>query len=87
MFLFEFDQAKSQANLSKHGIDFNDAQKIWGDPDLVEVNAKSDDEPRSLVIGCIDQKHWSAVITYRGEQIRIISVRRSRQSEVALYES
>lgn len=87
MLLFEFDEAKSQANLSKHGIDFNDAQQIWEDPGLVEISAKSDDEPRSLVIGRIDQKHWSAVITYRGEQIRIISVRRSRQSEVALYES
>lgn len=87
MFLFEFDEAKSQANLSKHGIDFNTARKIWEDPDLIEVSARSDDEPRSLVIGRIDQRLWSAVITYRGDQIRIISVRRSRQSEVALYES
>ena len=87
MFLFEFDEAKSQANLSKHGIDFNTARKIWEDPDLIEVSARSDDGPRSLVIGRIDQRLWSAVITYRGDQIRIISVRRSRQSEVALYES
>ncbi len=87
MFLFEFDETKSQANLSKHGIDFTDAQKIWEDPGLVEISAKSEDEPRSLVIGQMNQKLWSAVITYRDEQIRIISVRRSRQSEVALYES
>jgi uncharacterized DUF497 family protein len=39
------------------------------------------------MIGCIDNKHWSAVITYRESNIRIISVRRSRKSEVKLYES
>ena len=44
------------------------------------------DEPRYLVIGRIAAKHWSAVITYRSESIRIISVRRSRPEEVALYE-
>ena len=87
MFLFEIDEAKSQANLSKHGIDINSARKIWEDPDLIEVSVRSNDESRSLVIGRVDQKHWSAVITYHGDQIRIISVRRSRQSEVALYES
>lgn len=84
---FEFDAEKSQANLQKHGIDFHDAQILWEDQDLLEVRAKSDDEPRYLVIGLIGYKHWSAVITYRGEKIRIISARRSRKSEVELYES
>jgi uncharacterized protein len=87
MYSFEFDQTKSDANFAKHGIDFDRAQRIWEDANFVEIKANSEDEPRWLVIGCIDQKHWSAVITYRGEKIRIISVRRSRQSEVALYES
>ena len=36
--------------------------------------------------GRIGSKHWSAVITYRGSNIRIISVRRSRATEVELYE-
>ncbi|WP_036549754.1 BrnT family toxin [Nitrincola lacisaponensis] len=85
--MFEFDDEKSQANLYKHGIDFHDAQVLWQDQDLLEIQAKSDDEPRYLVIGLIDDKHWSAVITYRGEKIRIISVRRSRNREVELYES
>lgn len=84
---FEFDPAKSRANLEKHGIDFEQAQRIWCDPGMVEIAAKLTDEPRSLVIACLDQKHWSAVITYRGDRIRLISVRRSRPSEVALYES
>ena len=87
MLTFEFDAAKSQANLAKHGIDFIQAQRIWDDPDFVEVNAKSVDEPRALVIGRVDRKYWSAVITYRDGNIRLISARRSRQTEVALYES
>lgn len=87
MNMFEFDDEKSQANFHKHGIDFHDAQVLWQYQDLLEIQAKSDDEPRYLVIGLIDDKHWSAVITYRGEKIRIISVRRSRNREVELYES
>lgn len=87
MYSFEFDRKKSESNLKKHGIDFVDAQAIWQDPDFIEVQAKSEDEPRSLVVGMLAAKHWSAIITYRSDRIRIISVRRSRESEVALYES
>lgn len=84
---FEYDDEKSQANLEKHGISFLDAQDLWQDPDLLEVQAKSDDEPRFLVIGLIGARHWSAVVTYRNGIIRLISVRRSRKIEVELYES
>ena len=87
MITFEFDEAKSQANLLKHGINFADAQVLWDDPNLLEIPAKTEDEPRYLVIGLIGEKCWSAVITYRGVNIRLISVRRSRIEEVALYES
>ena len=73
--------------MEKHGIDFEDARELWNDLDLIEIQAKSNNESRSLIIGCIDEKHWSAAITYRGDNIRIISVRRSRKSEVELYES
>ena len=87
MYKFEFDDRKSLLNLEKHGIDFVDAQQLWNDPYLIEIEARSTDESRSLVIGAIDGKVWSAVITYRGEIIRIISVRRARKAEVAIYES
>ncbi len=87
MMTFEFDQTKSQANLLKHGINFIDAQALWDDPSLMEIPAKTEDEPRYFIIGLIQGKHWSAVITYRGLNIRLISVRRSRTEEVALYES
>lgn len=84
--MFEFDERKSQANAKKHGIDFTEAQELWSDPDLIEIPAKTVDEPRFLVIGRIRGKHWSAVITHRSVRIRLISVRRSRPEEVALYE-
>ena len=87
MITFEFDEVKSQANLLKHGINFVDAQALWNDPSLLEVPAKTEDEPRYLMIGLIGEKHWSAVITCRGSKVRLISVRRSRTEEVALYES
>ena len=87
MYSFEFDSAKSESNRTKHGIDFVEAQGLWNDPMLLEIPAKTDDEARYLVVGLIDGKHWSGVITYRGANIRLISVRRSRTEEVALYES
>ena len=87
MFSFEFDEAKSQSNLSKHGIDFVEAQLLWLDSGLLEIPAKTIDEPRSLIIGKIGDKHWSAVVTHRSANIRMISVRRSRNEEIKLYES
>jgi uncharacterized DUF497 family protein len=83
---FEFDPKKSESNKQKHGIDFYEAQALWDDPDLIEIPVKTIDEPRYLVIGLISEKHWSGVITHRGEKIRIISVRRSRKEEVEIYE-
>ncbi len=84
---FEYDQDKSAANKAKHGIDFEEAQALWDDPVMVEIPARVVDEPRWVVIGRIGAKHWSAVITRRANNIRLISVRRSRDEEVDLYES
>jgi uncharacterized DUF497 family protein len=83
---FEFDEEKSRANMRKHGIDFVEAQGLWLDPDRTESPARTSDEERFVVVGCIGDRHWSAVITYRGERVRLISVRRSRPEEVAMYE-
>ena len=84
---FEFDQRKSQINKKKHGIDFVEAQALWDDPDRIEIPAKTIDEERLLIIGKISDKCWSAIITYRNEKARIISVRRSRREEIETYES
>ena len=83
---FEFDPAKSASNPEKHGIDFDTVQAIWQDVMRVEVPARTADEPRWLVVGQIDGKYWSVVVTYREQRVRIISARRSRKEEVALYE-
>ena len=84
---FEFDKRKSQSNKKKHGIDFIEAQALWADPDRIEIPAKTVDEQRFLIIGKIVDQYWSTIITYRGEKIRIISVRRSRKEEIEIYES
>ena len=85
--IFEFNEVKSDLNLRKHGINFQTATRLWEDSHLLAIRAKSEDEPRFLVIGLLDGKHWSAVITYRNQRIRLISVRRSRKQEMELYES
>jgi len=82
----EFDERKSRANKVKHGIDFVEAQALWLDEALVEIPARSEVEQRVLVVGLMGGKHWSAFITYRGEAVRLISARRSRDEEVAIYE-
>ena len=84
---FQWDDNKNQANIAKHGIDFEKAQELWQDPFRVEIEAKYLSESRFMVIGKIDNKHWSAIITYRQNTVRIISVRRAKKNEVNLYES
>ncbi|MCX7003101.1 MAG: BrnT family toxin [bacterium] len=84
---FEYGANKSRINQQKHGIDFAEAQVLWNDADLLEIPARTEDEPRLLVIGRIGEQHWSAVITPRRDRIRIISVRRARKEERDLYES
>jgi hypothetical protein len=84
---FEFDANKSEGNRKKHSIDFYEAQRLWDDPDFIEIPVKTRDEHRFLVIGKILDKYWSAIITYRSEKVRIISVRRARKEEVDIYES
>ncbi len=84
---FEYNPAKSESNKKKHGIDFIKATALWEDMERLEIPARTEDEFRSMVIGKIDGKYWSAVITYRNNKVRIISVRKSHKKEVKLYES
>ncbi|WP_080797015.1 BrnT family toxin [Arabiibacter massiliensis] len=83
---FEYDPAKSARNRAKHGIDFEDAKELWADENLVELSSPYSLEPRFLVLGIMGGKHWTAIVTYRGQTARIISVRRSREKEVAYYD-
>jgi hypothetical protein len=85
---FEYDENKSNSNRSKHGIGFEEAKELWQDPYSFELpSIQSEDEDRFLVLGQIGSKNYTAIITYRDDVIRIISVRRSREKEIKLYES
>jgi len=77
---FEFDPNKSILNKGKHGIDFVEAQVLWKGH-TIELHSKNPIEPRLLVIGKIQDKFWTAIITRRLGAIRIISIRRSRDEE------
>ena len=85
--IFEYDKRKSCTNKEKHGIDFEEAKELWKDIELVQLSAKTEHEQRYICIGLINEKYWTAIITYRSEKIRIISVRRSREKEIELYEN
>jgi uncharacterized DUF497 family protein len=84
--MFEFDPDKSAANLAKHGIDFETAQALWSDSRKVFGPTLSPSEERWMLVAKLDEKVWSAIYTWRGETIRLISVRRSREDEAWQYE-
>ena len=84
---FEYDPNKSEINQTKHRINFEEAQKLWQDLFLLRIPSKYEAEKRYLFIGKIEQKHWSAIATYREKAIRVISVRRARKEEVKVYEN
>ncbi len=82
---FEYDPKKSKSNQVKHGIDFEQSKTLWLDINRLEVQAKSDDEPRSALIAIYNNKLWTAFYAIREQRIRIISVIRSRKGERSLY--
>lgn len=83
---FEFDPEKSKANLQKHGTDFVAAQELWQDADRLEAPARSEIEKRKMLIAKHGGKLWAAIFTERGENVRIISVRRARKNEAQRYD-
>lgn len=83
---FEYDPKKSAINKKKHGIDFEEAQDLWLSPHF-EFPLITDGEPRWAVIGLIQDVFRTAIITKRKANIRIISVRRSRDEEKQAYQS
>jgi len=82
---FEWDENKSHSNKMKHDIDFDTAKYLWNDNNRIEIEAPYPLENRSILIGKINKKFWTAVFTKRGNAIRLISVRRARKQEVNLY--
>jgi len=84
---YEYDENKSVSNKQKHGIDFEEAKRLWDDDRLLEIKTSFSDEERYVNIGKIQNKFFTVVVTYREDKIRIISARRSRQKEIEIYES
>jgi hypothetical protein len=84
---YEYDPEKSQANEAKHGIDFEQAKALWSDDDRLVIPARSKDEPRWAMLAQHGTKVWAAFYTFRGNRVRLISVRRARPNEKAMYES
>jgi len=82
---FEFDAAKSKANLAKHGIDFEMAQASWRDVEGLLVPSRFPKEPRSLLIAQREGNLWTAIFSERGDATRIISVRHARDNERTAY--
>jgi uncharacterized protein len=83
---FVFDHEKSKSNKKKHGIDFYEAQYLFNDPNLVQLPSLYLDEERFIAISTIQGKYFSAIFTYRNGDIRLISVRRSREREIKIYD-
>ena len=84
---FEFDESKSARNKAKHGLDFFEAQKLWLDPDCLELAARTEyGEERKLLIARYRGDTWAAIFTGRKDALRIISVRPARTNEEAKYE-
>ena len=82
---FEWDDEKSRTNKIKHGIDFDVAKELWNDSNRIEIQTPYPLEKRNILIGKIGKKLWTGIFTYRGNAMRIISVRRAREQEVRLY--
>ena len=83
--LFEYDPKKSETNLEKHGIDFEEAQRLW-DGEVLTVKAEIKGESRFKAIGRIAGEYWMVCFTFRGIRRRIISVRRATPKERAAYD-
>ncbi|MBX9034179.1 BrnT family toxin [Gordonibacter massiliensis (ex Traore et al. 2017)] len=82
---FEYDAGKNTANEAKHGVTFEEARRIWDDPDYLRIPAKKKGEKRFMALGMVDGRCLAAVATERGDAIRIISARRASEKEAKRY--
>jgi uncharacterized protein len=84
--MFTWDEAKRRANLRKHGIDFVDAQLIFrGFTLTAEDTREAYGERRFLTLGLLEDQVVSVTHTERGEDIRIISIRKATKHEARYY--
>ncbi len=87
---FQWDPNKAESNIWKHGISFEQAITVFGDPQLqFTVDPKhSNGEAREWAIGAIETGQIVVVVfTMRQDDIRIISARTATSQEINRYES
>jgi len=82
---FDWDPAKSASNEAKHGLSLAAACVLWQGP-VVILPSKNSGEMRHLAIGLIEGRHWTVVYALRVDHFRLISARRSRTNEKALFQ-
>lgn len=89
MLKFEWDVPKSNANLRKHGVSFEEAASVFGDP-LALTFADPDHSIREARFVTIGQSHRDLLLVVahveRGRTIRIISARKTTKHERTIYE-
>ena len=83
---FEYDPNKSEAYQDKHGIDFEEAQQLWFDPNMMRFDIEYGGESRWGIIAHYEGSYWVAICATRGERTRSISVRRATQKEASFYD-
>ena len=84
---FEWDKAKAELNVRKHGIRFADTFAVFEDPNALTVDDNEQREERHVTVGMDCYGRLLVVVyTWRGENIRIISARRANRREAGQYE-
>ena len=81
---FEWDDAKAKANLTKHGIAFDEALSVFADPlaRIFDAPDHSSDETRELIVGFSRKPRLLVVgFTERSGRVRLIHARRATQAE------
>jgi uncharacterized DUF497 family protein len=84
---FEWDEAKRQSNLAKHGIDFRATRRLFDGRPVITSRRPYPDEERYLTTGMIDDLFVTVIWTRRGNATRVISARRARHGEQRTYRS
>lgn len=83
---FEWDERKRLSNIIKHGIDFDDVDEVFADPQGYDAPSKGEyGERRSVRNGALRGAIVTVVYTKRGDNVRIISARAARKEERARY--
>ena len=86
---FEWDQNKAKSNLAKHGVSFEEASTVFGDPLSLTIPdpAHSQAEDRFIIIGHSHQRELLVVVhTERGDNMRVVSAPRASRRERKTYE-